>query len=248
MYNRKGWWAEPGGYEENKNYISETNKIKEYLLEAKSYQYTENNKKNLRFEAMKAVLENKANLYIEVNYVKEILDAISMCEELNIQPVLVGARDAYLIADILAEKKIAVVLFETASLPSYQDEDIQQPYKTPAILQKAGVQYCVTNSGFWQVRNLAFQAGMAVGYGLSKEEALSSITLNAAKILKLDAKIGSLEKGKSASIIVSSGDVLDMQSSEIVLAYIDGRAIDLDNKQTALAKKFSQKYGIELKK
>lgn len=248
MYHWKGWWAEPGGYEENKNYLSGLNDIKNYFVEAKSYQYTENEKKNLRFEQMKKIMEGKANLYIATNYVKEMLDAISFCEEMGIKPIFIGAKDAYQIAPLSAEKKIAVILNETTELPSYTDEDIQQPYKTPYILQQAGVQFAITNSGFWQVRNLPFQAGIAVGQGLSKEEALTAITLTPAKIMRIDTKIGSLAVGKQASIIVSKGDILDMKTSDISYAFIDGRKINLGNKQKDLAEKFSKKYNIELKK
>ena len=147
-----------------------------------------------------------------------------------------------MIADILAAKKIPVILQKTHQLPSYDDEDIQQPYKTPAILQQAGVLFALSIGGFWQERNLMFEAGTASAYGLSKEQALAAITANSAKILKLDSRICTIEKGKDASIIISDGDLLDMRSSNITLAFIDGRQIDLDNKQKELYRKFSQKY------
>lgn len=248
MYYWKGWWAEPAGYDENNSYLNSINEIKNYLLEAKSYQFSQNDKKNLRFEQMKKIFEGKTNLYIATNYVKEMLDAISICEELGVKPVFVGGKDSYQIAALLAEKKIAVVLNETTELPGYTDENLQQPYETPAILQKAGVSFAIANSGFWQVRNLPFQAGVAAAHGLSKEEALTAITLSPAKIMKKDDKIGSLAVGKRASIIVSEGDVLDMKSSDIVFAFIDGRQINLNNKQKDLADKFSKKYNIEIKK
>jgi imidazolonepropionase-like amidohydrolase len=89
-----------------------------------------------------------------------------------------------------------------------------------------------------------FEAGTAATYGLTKEEALQAITLNPAKILKLDSQIGSLEKGKEASLIVSTGDVLDMKTSNIEYAFISGRQIDLNNKQKALNEKFLKKYGL----
>ena len=129
-------------------------------------------------------------------------------------------------------------------LPTYDDEDIQQPYKTPGMLQKAGVLYCISIGAFWQERNLMFEAGTASAYGLTKDEALQAITFNPAKILKLDDKIGTLEKGKEASLIVSTGDVLDMKTSTIEQAFISGRQIDLSNKQKALNEKFSKKYGV----
>jgi imidazolonepropionase-like amidohydrolase len=193
---------------------------------------------------MKGLFDKSKNLYVSVSYIKEIQNAIAFAEELGVHVVLVGAKDSYLIADELAKKKIPVILSKCHDLPSYDDEDIQQPYKTPAILQKAGVLYCISIGAFWQERNLMFEAGTAATYGLTKEEALEAITLNPAKILQVDDKIGTLEKGKEASILISSGDLLDMKTSTVENAFISGRQIDLSNKQKALYQKFAKKYGI----
>ena len=150
-----------------------------------------------------------------------------------------------MIADELGKKNIAIILGKTHELPGSDDADVDQPFKTPAVLQKAGVLFALSiPGGFWQERNLPFNAGTAVAYGLSKEEALAAITLNAAKILGVDAQIGSLEKGKDASLIVSTGDVLDMKTSDVQYAFISGRQIDLNNKQKELNQKFSKKYGV----
>jgi imidazolonepropionase-like amidohydrolase len=159
--------------------------------------------------------------------------------------VLVDAQESFLIADELAAKKIAVILDAPHSLPTNAFSDIRQPYKTPAILQKAGVIFALSIGSSWQERNLPFQAGTAAAYGLSKEEAVAAISFNAAKILGVDNKIGTIEVGKSASFICSTGDALDMKSSNIEFAFIDGRAINLGNKQTDLYNKFSEKYGLK---
>jgi imidazolonepropionase-like amidohydrolase len=242
MYRAK--YSEAGfeGYELNKDYDKNVQELKDYFAEAKSYAAITHEKKNLRFEAMKKLFTEKQNLYVRVGYVKEMLHAIDFAQSLGLNVVLVGAADSYMIADVLAAKKIPVILQKTHQLPSYDDEDIQQPYKTPAILQQAGVLFALSIGGFWQERNLMFEAGTASAYGLSKEQALAAITSNSAKILKLDNRIGTIEKGKDASIIISDGDLLDMRTSNITLAFIEGRQIDLDNKQKELYRKFSQKY------
>lgn len=92
-------------------------------------------------------------------------------------------------------------------------------------------------------RNLAFLAGTAAAYGLTKEQALQSITLNSAKILGIDNLVGSIETGKLASLVVSEGDILDMKTNKIILAYINGRSIKLSNFQDDLSK--GQKLGIK---
>ena len=126
------------------------------------------------------------------------------------------------------------------------DDDVAQPYKTPAMLQKAGVLFAINdthvNSKF---RNLAFNAGTAVAYGLTKEQALSAITLNAAKILGVDNKTGSLEIGKDANIVVSEGDILDMRTNIITNAFIQGRDVNLDDKAKQMNERYKHKYNIK---
>ena len=246
-------WPSMIGYDEknptsrtNKDYEKQVSALKDYFRDAKSYfDAGTHDKTNLRFEAMKGLFDKSKNLYVNVSYAKEIQNVIAFTQELNLNLVIVGGDDSYLMADELAKKKIPVILGKTHELPASDDDDIDQRFKTPAVLQKAGVLFCLSiPGGFWQERNLAFNAGSAVAYGLTKEQALAAITLNTAKILGVDKQIGSLEKGKEASLIVSAGDVLDMKTSNIEYAFISGRQIDLNNKQKELNAKFSKKYGV----
>ncbi len=246
MVTRGGWWAEPAPATMNKDYDKQVNAMKDYFREAKSYNDAgAHDKTNLRFEAMRGLFNQSKSIYVNVDRAKEMQHAIAFASEFGLRLVISGGEESWMIADELVKNKVAVILGKTHELPGSADADIDQPFKTPAVLQKAGVLFCLSiPGGFWQQRNLMFNAGTAVAYGLSKEEALASITSSAAKILGVDAQIGSLEKGKSASLIVSSGDVLDMRTSNIEYAFIDGRQIDLNNKQKELNAKFSKKYGL----
>ncbi len=246
MQSRGGWWAEPAPATTNKDYDKQVNAIKDYFRDAKSYADAGLHiKTNLRFEAMKDLFTKTKTLYINVDRVKEMQHAIAFAEEFSLRLVVSGGEESWMIADELGKKNIAIILGKTHELPGSDDADVDQPFKTPAVLQKAGVLFALSiPGGFWQERNLPFNAGTAVAYGLSKEEALAAITLNAAKILGVDAQIGSLEKGKDASLIVSTGDVLDMKTSDVQYAFISGRQIDLNNKQKELNQKFSKKYGV----
>jgi imidazolonepropionase-like amidohydrolase len=94
-------------------------------------------------------------------------------------------------------------------------------------------------------RNLSFNAGTAATYGLTKEEALSSITLNTAKILGIDNVTGSIEAGKDANILISTGDILDMRGNQLTQIFIQGRTVSLDNKQLQLYERYKHKYGIK---
>ncbi|HRH61298.1 MAG TPA: amidohydrolase family protein, partial [Chitinophagaceae bacterium] len=160
--------------------------------------------------------------------------------------VIVGGTDSWKITDYLKQNNISVVLMETHNLPAMQDDDVDQPYKTPYMLQQAGVMFCLgDNNQSTRYRNLSYNAGTAVAYGLTKEQALQCITLNAAKILGIDSRTGTVEKGKDANIIVSDGDILDIKSSNVMYAFIQGRQINLDNKQKQLNEKYKYKYGIK---
>ncbi len=131
-------------------------------------------------------------------------------------------------------------------LPETEDEDVDQPFKTPYMLKQAGVLFALNDDhDESRYRNLAFNAGEAAAYGLSKEDALQAITLNAARILGIDDRTGSIEAGKDANIVISEGDILDMRTSIIMAAFIQGRNVSLENKQTQLYKRYMTKYGLK---
>ena len=169
-------------------------------------------------------------------------EAVTTLSKFSNKIVIVGGRDSYMIADWLANKKVGVILDRTQNLPAREDEDYDQPYKTPAQLQKAGVVFALSNNGGWQNRNLPFMAGQTVAYGLTKEEALSAVTNNTAKLLGIDKTLGTLEVGKDATLVISEGDILDMKTSKVTQAFIRGKDIDLNNVQKQNAARFQTKY------
>jgi imidazolonepropionase-like amidohydrolase len=121
-------------------------------------------------------------------------------------------------------------------------EAIDQPYVTPYQLVRAGIKVAISLEGSWESRNLAYIAGTASAYGLSREEALQSITLVPAQLMGIDKEIGSLEVGKKASILITAGDLLNMKTSKLWMAFIAGEEIDLNNEQVKLAEKYLNKY------
>ena len=173
---------------------------------------------------------------------REIMQSVRLIKEMGGRPVIVGGQDAHLIGDFLKQEMVPVILSSTQALPNRQDEDIDGPFRKPALLAEAGVEFAISHGGYWEQRNLPFVAGQAVGFGLDKESALKAITLTPARIAGIADRYGSLETGKSATLIVVAGDVLDMRSSVVELAFIDGREVNLDNKQAELARKFREKY------
>jgi imidazolonepropionase-like amidohydrolase len=163
--------------------------------------------------------------------------------------VIVGGSESWQIPALLKQHNVSVILSQMHSLPTTTDDDVDQPYKTAAILQKAGVLFAISDDDAQtRGRNIAFNAGTAVTYGLTKEEALAAITLNVAKIMGVADQAGSIEVGKDANIIISSGDILDMSTSNVTDAFIKGRKINLDDKQKQLNERYEEKYQIKPKK
>jgi imidazolonepropionase-like amidohydrolase len=221
--------------------------IKSFFYQAKLYlQEATHKETNLKLEAVKGLFDKSQKLFVHGDQVKQMMLAIDFRKEFGFDVVIVGGSESYQIADLLKQNNIAVILGRQHSLPSMEDDDVDQPYKTPAALQKAGVLFALNDTHEdSRYRNLSFNAGTAAAYGLSKEEALQSITLNAAKILGVADRTGSLEVGKDANIIICDGDILDMKSSNVSDAFIQGRHVSLDNKQKQLFERYKHKYGIK---
>jgi imidazolonepropionase-like amidohydrolase len=230
-----------------KEALDKIEEIKFFFREAKAYiQEPAHKETNLKYEAVKGLFNKKQKLFVYGDQVKQILVAIDFAKEFGFDVVMVGASESWQIADLLKQNNIAVILNQEHALPSTEDDDVDQPYKTPYMLHKAGVLFALNDDHEEsRYRNLAFNAGTAAAYGLTKEEALQAITLNAAIILGVADKTGSIEAGKDANIIISEGDVLDMKSSIITAAFIQGRQVSLDNKQHQLYERYKYKYGLK---
>lgn len=158
--------------------------------------------------------------------------------------ILVNGRDAYKVADLLKARNTPVIYGRVQGLPMREDEDPDISSRVPKMLADSKVKFCFGSSySTTGSRNLPFQAAQAVGFGLSPEQALSSLTLTTAEILGVDRDLGSLEVGKKATIVVSDGDILDPLTNKVVYEFIDGRKVDLNNKGKQLYDKYRQKTG-----
>ncbi len=241
-HSRSGWWGNPGPTKKNDKYTTSLNEIKNHFKEAQAYTNRKADTKNLKFEAMSGLFNAEKQLFIHTNSAKTIMDAIQFIKEMGVKAVIVGGKESWLVADLLAENNIPVILGNTQTLPSNTDDDIDQPFKTPNILHENGVLFSIGMTGAWEQFNLAFQAGQAVSYGLPYEEAVKALTANTAEILGIGETVGTLEKGKDATFFISAGDALDMRTCKLEQAFIQGKEIDLDNKFKTLARKFRGKY------
>jgi imidazolonepropionase-like amidohydrolase len=239
------WWLGETEWRENKDYDNQYDELVQFFKDAVSYaDLSSHESTNLKLEAMKGLFDGSKNLYIHVDRAKEIVESVQFAEDMNVENiVIIGGGQAYYVAEFLKEHDIAVVLEDTHRLPDSEDTDVDMPYKLPYLLKEAGVLVAI---GQWdetmKTRNLAFGAGTAAAYGLSKEEALQMVTLNPAKIAGVDEQIGTIETGKIASLVVSEGDLLDMKSNVLSHVFIEGRDVTLEAHQQRLYNKFKEKY------
>lgn len=247
LLTRGRWWlGEAPDLKPNKNYTKNIAKIKSFFRDAQRYLNGTSTSKNLPYEALKNVYKGTQKVFVHVDGASQIQDAIAMFKEVNIKNlVIVGGFEAEKIASILKQNSIPVILERSHRLPSSEDQDYDLPYRTAKILSDAGILVGLGMDGEMErmsARNLPFYAGTYAAYGLEKEDAVSLITLNNAKILGIDTFTGSLEVGKDATLFISDGDALDMRGNIISKAFIQGRNISLETHQTKLWKRYSKKY------
>ncbi|TVQ59029.1 MAG: imidazolonepropionase [Phycisphaerales bacterium] len=199
---------------------------------------------SIRWESMRPAIERETPVFINAQELEQIQSAVSWAAKRNLRTVIVGGRDAHLCADLLKRHDVGVMLTGTHRLPRRADAPFDEPYRLAEMLEDAGVRWCMgagASSGRGNERNLPYEAATAVAHGLDRDLAVRSITLSVAEFLGVDDMLGSIEPGKRATFFLSDGDPLDVRS-RVHLAFVDGRLIDLSNKQTELADKYREKY------
>lgn len=200
---------------------------------------------NLNMQALQPVLNGAAQLYLHAEEAREIVSAVRFARRYDVANiVLVGARQALMVKDLLLEESIPVLYEEIHALPENTWSDVNESFRMPFLLHDAGLKVGIGGGGtsIDRQRNLPFFAGTAAAYGLDRETALSMITRNNAEILGVSDRVGTLEVGKDATLIVSTGDALDMRTSNVVLAFVQGREIDLYGTQQELFERFQERY------
>lgn len=195
---------------------------------------------NPQMDAMLPIFKKEAKLLVRVNKKEDILSALKWAKEKEIDIILMSAAEGYMVAKEIAEAKVPVILGPILRNPSRDHERYDSQYTAAKKLKDAGVMFCIMTNEVENVRNLPFNAGFAAAYGLGKEEALKSITLNAAKIFGLEDQIGTLEKGKIANVVVSTGDIFETKSV-LTHLFIKGWNIPLESRHTLLYDEFLER-------
>ncbi|MBN8625619.1 MAG: amidohydrolase family protein [Planctomycetes bacterium] len=195
-----------------------------------------------RWEAMLPVLEGKTPLHVRADDMRQIQSAVALARKEGVRLVIVGGYHAPECAELLRAEDVSVVVKGTHRLPRYRNDPYDTPFTVPTRLYKAGIKFCISASDrMANVRNLPYHAATAVAHGLPADEALKSITLYPAQIMGVDKQLGSLEVGKNATLMITSGDPLEIDC-QVEAAYIDGRAVDRTDRHKQLRDKYLHKY------
>jgi imidazolonepropionase-like amidohydrolase len=202
-------------------------------------------KTDVRFEAMRDVLsgaESQKPLFIEANDVDQITSAVTWAAERGLKCVIVGGRDAVLASELLKKHDVGVILMGTHNFPKRSDSFYDEAFTRPARMEEAGLKWCLASGeNAAHERNIRHHAGTSAAYGLDQDAAVRAITLSAAEMLGVADTLGSIDEGKAATVLIADGNILEI-TTRVERAFIDGREIDLNNKQRALDEKYREKY------
>jgi imidazolonepropionase-like amidohydrolase len=231
--------------EEPKSYAERVQELKDFFAEARAYRDAvaagRQTRTDSRYAAMVPALNGEIPVVVVADGVAQINDALTWGKQEGLRLVIRGGRDAIYVADRLKAENVRVILTSTMAAPDRQHEGYDGAYSTPARLHAAGVKFAIAGgAGGLYSNRLPWEAGVAVAFGLSEEEALKAVTINAAEMLGVADRVGSLEVGKQATLLITTGTPLDMMSN-IEQAYIQGREIDMNDIQKHFFKKYMEK-------
>ena len=213
------------------SYAEQVQMLRDFFADARAYRDAraagERVRSDTRYEAMIPALNGEIPVVVAADGVAQINDAITWAQEEGIRMVIRGGQDAIHVADRLVANDIPVILTSTLAAPDRDYEGYDRQYTLPARLHEAGVKFAISGgSGAAYTNRLQWEAGVAVAFGLPEDEAVKAVTLNAAEIMGIADRVGSLEPGKDATLLITTGNPLDTMS-EVEQAYIQGRELDM---------------------
>ena len=233
--------------EKDRNVVDD---LRDLFEEARAYQKTRQEsdsvqQTDLKLEAMLPVIDRQVPLFVRAHELSQIQSAVAFAVEESVKLIVFGGNDAVHCTALLKQHDVPVIISSVYRLPRRRSDAYDAAYTLPARLHEAGVRFCISGSDAshdsTNSRNLPYHAGMAVAFGLSQEQAMRAITISPAEILGVADRVGSLEIGKDATLIVTTGDPLET-ATEVKSAWIQGRMVDLHSRHTQLYEKYKQKY------
>ena len=224
------------------SYAQQVQQLQDFFAEARAYRDAvaagEEVRTDSRYGAMIAALDGEIPVVVAADGVAQINDAVTWALEEDVRLVIRGGGDAIHVAARLVAHDIPVILTSTMAAPGRDYEGYDGTYSMPARLHEAGVRFAISGGASALYTNrLPWEAGVAVAFGLPEEEALKAVTINAAEFMGIADKVGSLEPGKQATLLITTGTPLDL-TTDIVQIYIQGRQIDMMD----IHKWFFEKY------
>lgn len=235
-----------------RSYAEQVQALKDFFGEARAYhdavQAGQPFRTDSRLAAMIPAINGEIPVVVAAEGVAQINDAITWGKAEGLRLVIRGGRDAIHVADRLKAEQVPVILTSTMSAPPRSYDGYDGAYSSPAQLHKAGVKFAIAGgSGALYSYRLPWEAGVAVAFGLPEEEALKAVTINAAEFMGIADKVGSLEVGKEATLLITTGTPLDM-TSNIEQSYIQGREINMMDIQKFFFEKYMEKIRQQAKK
>ena len=235
-------WRDRPFKEVQKEYQERVAELSEWIGSARHYaKATEAEADHVRqddkLEALASVIRGEIPLIVRADDEKAIADVIAFAEEHQLRLILAGGAQAYKVKEVLAEKKIPVILGPSQALPREEDDPYDRPFTNAAELNAAGVTIAFATFGAANSRTLPYEVGHAVGFGLPQEEGVKAITINPAEILGLASEMGTIEEGKLANLIVTNGDPLEIRT-EVKHLFVNGQPVSLDNRHLELYEKY----------
>jgi imidazolonepropionase-like amidohydrolase len=245
--------AQPGQPETEERRLQrvaeEKAKLKQFLREAKAYAEMKSRleasgakpaaARDAEMEAMIPVMRGECAAICPADHFRDIRDAVELGAEFGMKVIIAGGAEAAKVAALLKEKNVPVLYAGVHALPRSAEDPYDVNFATPEILRRAGVKFAIVSNSALDSRSLPFVAATAAAYGLEREDALKAITLWPAEVLGIAGKVGSIEPGKLANLLVTRGDPLDIRS-EVKYVFVEGKMVDLESRNSELYEKFTK--------
>jgi imidazolonepropionase-like amidohydrolase len=236
-------WPAP---QQERQYNEQIRSLRDFFAGARAYRTArsaapDRHPTDARLDAMIPVLEGRVPVVVQANDVRQIQDAVAWAEQEGLRIVLLGGRDAGYVADLLARRQVPVLLTSVLSSPNRAWEPYDAEYALPAALHRAGVRFGITGGASAAYANrLPYEAGAAVAFGLPADEALKAVTIYPAQFLGFGDRVGSLEVGKGATLLITTGNPLEYATT-IEQAFIEGRQLDMMDSHRRFFEKYMEK-------
>jgi len=242
---RASRFGRPGAHESfgelKRNQESQVRELSEWLERARHYDKARRanpaTEADRQLQALIPVTKGEMPVFMAADSARDIRSAVEFAKREKLRIVITGGREANKVAELLRQENVPVILGSIITLPAREDDPYDAPFTLPSELAKAGVKFALTSPGSSEVRNLPYEAGFAQAYGLSHEQALRAVTLAPAEILGVGDRLGSIEPGKVADLVVTNGDLLEIQT-QVKTLFIAGKIVSMENKQTRLYQKY----------